>query len=250
MPFVRTDDLHIHYRVHGSGPPLILQHGFASTSAVWSRLGYVAALSARYTVITIDARGHGASDKPHAPQAYGLPLFVGDVLAVLDEMEIARAHFFGYSMGGWIGFGLARYAPARLLSLIVGGHHPEGGDFSAFRGVDGHDPEQFMLALDKMVGEAVDPKLKRLIAANDLIALAALVQPRIDQRQVLPDLPVPCLIFAGTEDKRYPGLLECVQRHACATFFSLPGLNHLQAIARADLVLPRVLAFLDRIPSG
>lgn len=244
MPFVRSGDLQIHYRTYGEGPALVLQHGFANSSAAWSKLGYVEALSQKYFVITIDARGHGASDKPRQPEAYVLPRFVEDVLAVLDDLHMERAHFFGYSMGGWIGFGMARYAPERLLSLIVGGHHPEGGDFEAFRGVDGLDRGRFMMAMEQMVGEEIDPRLKRLMAANDLVALAALVQPRIDQRQVLQGLDVPCLIFAGTKDTRYPSLTECAQRHACATFFSLPGLNHIQTIMRSDLVVPRALAFL------
>ena len=65
-------------------------------------------------LILLDARGHGASDKPHDPAAYDLRLRVGDVTAVLDDLEIRRADYFGYSMGGWIGFGLAKHAPVRL----------------------------------------------------------------------------------------------------------------------------------------
>jgi pimeloyl-ACP methyl ester carboxylesterase len=246
MPFAYNGDVRIHYQVYGEGAPLVLQHGFANSSGTWIKLGYVDAFKCTHQVITVDARGHGASDKPHQAQAYALPCFVGDVIAVLDALYIDRAHFFGYSMGGWIGFGMARYAPERLLSLIVGGHHPEGGDFSAFRDVDGQDPQRFMAALEEMVGEPLDPRLKRLMLANDLVALAALVQPRIDQRESLPELNVPCLLFAGTADKRYPALAECAQRHNCATFFALPDLNHIQTIVRADLVVPHVRSFLDQ----
>lgn len=246
MPFAYNGDVRIHYQVYGQGAPLVLQHGFANSSGTWIKLGYVDALSSTHQVITVDARGHGASDKPHRAQAYALPCFIGDVIAVLDALQIERAHFFGYSMGSWIGFGMARHAPERLLSLIVGGHRPEGGDFSAFRDVHGQDPERFMAALEKMVGEPLDARLKRLMLANDLVALAALVQPRIDQREPLPELNVPCLLFAGTADKRYPALAECAQRHDCASFFALPELNHIQSIVRADLVLPRVLSFLKQ----
>jgi pimeloyl-ACP methyl ester carboxylesterase len=250
MPFACNGDVRIYYQVHGEGPPLVLQHGFANSSGTWIKLGYVDAFKSSHQVISIDARGHGASSKPHEPGAYELPCFVGDVVAVLDVLGIERTHFFGYSMGGWIGFGLARHAPQRLRSLIVGGHHPEGGDFSSFRGVDGRDPERFMAALEAMVGEPLDPRLKRLMLANDLIALAALVQPRIDQREPLHDLGIPCLLFAGTADKRYPALAECAQRHDCATFFSLPALNHIQTIVRTDLVVPRVRAFLDQFETS
>jgi pimeloyl-ACP methyl ester carboxylesterase len=50
-----------------------------------------------------------------------LELRVRDVVIVLDHLHINKAHYFGYSMGGWIGFGIAKYAPERFHSLIIGG---------------------------------------------------------------------------------------------------------------------------------
>jgi pimeloyl-ACP methyl ester carboxylesterase len=75
-------------------------------------------------VILTDARGHGRSDKPHEPAAYDLRLRAMDVATVLDHLGLPTANYFGYSMGGWIGFGLAKYAPERARSLILGGAHP------------------------------------------------------------------------------------------------------------------------------
>jgi pimeloyl-ACP methyl ester carboxylesterase len=57
----------------GQGPALVLQHGLGGSLEVWRQLGYAAALRDNYTLIMLDARGHGASDKPHDRGAYGLP---------------------------------------------------------------------------------------------------------------------------------------------------------------------------------
>jgi len=59
-----------------------------------------------------DQAGHAhaiynASDKPHDPEAYAAEHNVGDVIAVLDRLGISKASYFGYSMGGLIGFGMA-----------------------------------------------------------------------------------------------------------------------------------------------
>src|SRR5262249_18139552 len=101
----------IYYQSEGTGPPLVLQHGFSQSIEDWYECGYVDALKHDYRLILVDARGHGSSDKPHDPAAYGLDKRAGDVVAVLDAIGISRAHFWGYSMGSWIGFGMAAFAP-------------------------------------------------------------------------------------------------------------------------------------------
>src|SRR2546428_8812553 len=125
VPYVTNQNVRIHYQIEGElGPPLVLQHGFSNSLETWYYAGYVQALQHDYQLILIDARGHGASDKPHDPEAYVLQSRAGDIVAVLDHLHITHAYFFGYSMGGWIGFGLAQYAPERFHALIIGGSHP------------------------------------------------------------------------------------------------------------------------------
>ena len=67
MPFADNAGVPIHYQVAGGGPPLVLQHGFTDSLESWAHYGYVAALQADFSEIRIDARGHGASGKPHDP---------------------------------------------------------------------------------------------------------------------------------------------------------------------------------------
>src|SRR5512143_3070684 len=104
----------IHYEVEGSGPPLVLQHGFSQSLADWRVAGYVEALRDHHQLILVDARGHGGSDKPHDSAAYTTGHHAADIVAVLDALGLQRADYWGYSMGGWIGFGMAKHAPERL----------------------------------------------------------------------------------------------------------------------------------------
>jgi pimeloyl-ACP methyl ester carboxylesterase len=80
---------------------------------------------------------------------------VADVLAILEALQLSKAHFFGYSMGGLIGFGLAKYAPGRVESLVIGGAHPyaDQSDVEAFGPLDGGDPEAFLTALERVLEE-------------------------------------------------------------------------------------------------
>ncbi|HKI64943.1 MAG TPA: alpha/beta fold hydrolase [Burkholderiales bacterium] len=88
MPYANNQGVRIHYRLEGEGPPLVLQHGYTQNLEHWYQCGYVDALKARYRLVLIDARGHGASDKPHERAAYAWPVGAMDVLAVLDALGI------------------------------------------------------------------------------------------------------------------------------------------------------------------
>src|SRR5258705_11830015 len=93
MPYADNGNVRIHYQVEGEGPALVLQHGFTESVMDWYETDYVEALRPDYRLILIDARGHGASDKPHDPDAYVLNRRVADVVAVLDALDIAKKDF-------------------------------------------------------------------------------------------------------------------------------------------------------------
>jgi hypothetical protein len=77
MPKLNRDGVNIHYEIHGSGPPLLLTHGYSSTSAMWR--GQIEALSKQHKLILWDMRGHGQSDYPDDAAAYSEALTVGDM---------------------------------------------------------------------------------------------------------------------------------------------------------------------------
>src|SRR6201999_3003091 len=117
MPTIDRDGTKIHYEVHGSGPPLILTHGYSSTSAMWQ--GQIEALAKRHRLILWDMRGHGQSDYPDDPAAYSEALTVGDIAALLDEVGAARAIVGGLSLGGYMSLAFYRAHPQRVAALLI-----------------------------------------------------------------------------------------------------------------------------------
>ena len=251
MPYVNNQGVRIHYQVQGSGPPLIVHHGILVGLDDWYEFGYVEGLEDDYQLVLIDARGHGASDKPHDPKMYSMALRVADVVAVLDDLGIDTAHFWGYSMGGWVGFGVAKYAPERFCSLIIGGTDANEQD------PDAPDPylaffkagmENVLRAAESAFGRWWTPELEAKIAAMDLearIAYRSLKHCGLEDN--LPEMTIPCLLYVSEGDSRYADVKRCSEIIPSATFVSFPGPGHVQTFCRSDLALPHVREFLATV---
>ena len=120
MPALTTDDgVRLAFEETGSGTPVVFVHEFAGDLRSWEP--QVRHLSRRYRCITWNARGFPPSDVPDDTGAYSQDRARDDVLAVLDALDIERAHVVGLSMGGFatLHFGLAH--PGRARSLVVAG---------------------------------------------------------------------------------------------------------------------------------
>jgi len=254
MPYADNQGVHIHYRVEGAGPPLVLQHGFTQSIEEWVKFGYVAGLEADYRVILVDARGHGQSDKPHEPAAYPIESRAADVVAVLDTLGVTKAHYWGYSMGGWIGFGLAQLAPERIDRLVIGGQHAYAQSSEGLRQMvrtgiaDGNDA--FVAAAEKRWGFKATPEIRERLGRADLQAYVAMAQDRPSLEAMLPGMRMPCCLYGGETDPNCEPAKSASRVIPGARFFSLPGLSHAAAFQRSDLVLPRVVPFLRDIPDS
>lgn len=245
MPYVDNQGIHIHYKVEGEGPPLIMQHGSASNLMEWYENGYVEQLKSSYQLILIDARGHGDSDKPHDQSAYSLALRVSDIVEVLDHLGVQKAHYLGYSMGGWIGFGMAKYAPQRIHSFMLGGAHAYADTVDAFVNIDGSDPDRFIKAMEQFTKSPITGASRDQLLDNDFMALSAAMQGRDSLEAILPTMKMPCFLFTGKEDPRASKTQACINQIADATFMAISGLDHDQAIIRSDLILPQLEKFLQ-----
>lgn len=95
MPYANNNGVKIHYEVEGKGPALILQHGSASNPEAWRLTSYTEELSKDYRLILVDARGCGKSDKPHDAAQYSVAKYVGDFVAILNDLKIAKANYLG-----------------------------------------------------------------------------------------------------------------------------------------------------------
>ena len=120
MQTLTTDDgVSLAFEETGSGTPVVFVHEFAGDLRSWEP--QVRHLARRYRCITYSARGFPPSEVPDDPGAYSQDRARDDVLAVLDALDIERAHIVGLSMGGFatLHFGLAY--PGRARSLVVAG---------------------------------------------------------------------------------------------------------------------------------
>lgn len=244
MPYANSKGISIYYEMEGQGSPLVLAHGFSDSLEGLREYGYTETLKKDHRLVLIDARGHGASDKPHDPAAYGLRQRPADVVAVLDDLDIGKAHYLGYSLGGWIGLGLAMYAPERLSSLIVGGAQPYGQSMELFRQALEGGIEGWVALVEKMSGY-FSPEMKERFLRNDVQALhASVANDRPDISSILPTMTMPCLLYAGGADPLCPLVRRCATELPNAVFFPLSGLNHIQGAVRSDLALPHVRTFL------
>jgi aminoacrylate hydrolase len=115
MPQVAIADGEIHYEVAGQGHPLVLVSGLSGVARFWQP--QLAAFAARYKVVTYDQRGTGASD--HKQREFSLDQMTRELAALMDALEIDRAHVVGMSTGGAIGQTLAIEQPARVARLAL-----------------------------------------------------------------------------------------------------------------------------------
>lgn len=101
----------------GSGPPVILLHGFPELAFSW-RHQLPALAAAGYHVIAPDQRGYGATDKPGGVMDYTIRHLVGDVTGLMDAYELERALFIGHDWGALLLWQMALLEPARMAGLI------------------------------------------------------------------------------------------------------------------------------------
>ena len=118
MSRVEVDGVGIEYEVHGAGRPVVLLHGFPDTGRLW-RHQVPALAEAGFQVIVPDLRGYGRSDKPEAVDAYSIPMLAGDVMAILAELRIGKAHVVGHDWGAGLAWVLASLVPGSVDRLVV-----------------------------------------------------------------------------------------------------------------------------------
>ncbi len=258
MPYVDCHGVNVYFRTSGSNGamgdasvPLLLAHGFMQESKDWFRASYVDQLASVRPLVLVDFRGHGHSDKPHSAEDYSMPRLVADLVAVLDHLSVDRADFMGYSFGAWVGFGLAKFAPERVRSLVLGGMHPYVRDPAPLnRRIDRFTRTREALAEGGHHADLIPDSVRDQFAGNDIEALISLTTAIRDSDSLedgLDSLEAPVLIYCGDKDPSHSLAMKCVTGRPNLTFLSLPGLGHMEVWEDSSLVLPHVIRFLNRV---
>jgi pimeloyl-ACP methyl ester carboxylesterase len=206
MPGFRSfDGLEIVYDDLGSGPPVLLLHGFAADArGNWIAPGIRDAIvAAGFRTIAPDARGHGRSGKPRDPVAYQDDAMARDVSALIDRLALGQVDVVGYSMGA-ITTRTAAAQDRRIRSIVLGGI---GARARSFAGEAGRARRQMIAA----ALEAADPKsiaspegrAFRAFADStgaDRLALAALQRASRPHSTGDEALDIPVLVLVGKDD--------------------------------------------------
>ena len=233
MPSFHNGEVEIAYLDEGEGDPILLVHGFASTRNVnWVYPGWVSELTKNgRRVIALDNRGHGDSTKLYDAAQYDIAIMAGDVIALMDHLQIARADIMGYSLGSRMTAVLARSQPERLRSAIFGG--------IGIGLIEGGGPgENVVKALEADSLQDVTDPVGRTFRAfadqtrSDRRALAACLRGsrRLMTREEAARIAVPALIAVGTKDE-IAGSADALGKIIPGSqVLNIPNRDHMRAV--------------------
>jgi pimeloyl-ACP methyl ester carboxylesterase len=249
MSYADVNGLHLYYERHGEqGSPLVLLHGGILTIDLnFSTL--IPTLAERHRVIAVELQGHGRTadiDREITPANSA-----ADVVALLDELGIERAHVLGHSMGGAVAMELAVSHPDRVRSVVPvsitvrpEGTHPDLQDPSKFA-TSTRMPTQDDFTAMRSEYERLSPHPEHF---DDFMAKmsssAADLAGWSDEQLAKVDAPV--LLIIGDHDfttvEHAALMLDLLPGSQLAV---LPGTTHTQVTLRSELLLPMLAEFLD-----
>ena len=205
-----SNGVRIRYVEVGRGEPVLLFHAMSESVDTLRKTGVIDRLAADFRVIVFDMRGHGKSDKPHDPAAYG-PAMVEDAVRLLDHLQVRSVHVVGYSLGGYFAAKFTATYPARVRTATFGGSSVmsarlwatrfEGRVASIADALERGDPRPLIGRFT--AAEDLERRAKELVSRNDLIALAAVVRAFkvvLLTNDEIAALQMPLLVIVGSED--------------------------------------------------
>lgn len=261
--FAAVNGIKIAYHVQGAGPPLVLVMGYRLSSVAWPP-AFVEALARQFTVITLDNRGTGLSDKP--VHGYAITNMARDIQGLLDELAISRVHLLGYSMGGAIAQEFVRQFPERVQSLLLcatmcGGNRATYAKPSVtrvMREIDGLSPEQIARRIWAVTYAPDYLRQNQAVAESQTRREIALPTPlhsadlqfqafaEFDGSKALADIACPTLILTGDLDELIPQKNSTMMADLVpgARLAIIPGGGHRVLWERTDECLNHICEFI------
>lgn len=251
MPTLDRDGVHVYYETHGTGPAVLLTHGFSATAAAWKP--QVEALSQSYQLITWDMRGHGQSDSPDDPALYSEALTVGDMAALLDAHGIQQAVIGGHSLGGYLSLAFHVAHPERVKGLMLLGTGP---------GFRKDEPREAWNKRARSFGDTFEKKGLEALgrspevragthrSAQGLAHAARGILTQHDARIMnsLESIAVPTLVTIGDRDKPFLAATDYMaNKIPNAKKFILADAGHAANIEQAAAFNTEFGAFLDQV---
>jgi len=246
MPVLQRDGVEIFFETKGSGPAILLTHGYSATSKMWA--GQLEALSDNHTVIAWDLRGHGQSGSPEDGALYREALTVADIAAILDANGFDKAVIGGLSLGGYMSLAFHAARPERVSGLLIIDCGP------------GYKRDEPREAWNKQARERGDDIERNGVAAlgggsagvrhkdvGGLVHAARNMLTQHDARIIesLPNVVVPTLVVAGANDKPFLAATDYMAgKIPGAEKLIIPSAGHVVNMDQPDAFNAGILKFL------
>ncbi|OBZ16241.1 alpha/beta hydrolase [Bacillus sp. FJAT-27264] len=260
MEKVRCEGSTICYSDQGKGEVIVLLHGFCGSAEYWEKV--IPRLSSSYRVIAPDLRGHGESDAPLG--AYTIESMSGDVLALLDSLELSKVTLLGHSLGGYVALSFAQRYASRLtgFGLIHSTAYPDTEEAKEKRlksvstiqneginvFVDGLVPGLFapgtvessphLLERAKEIGYRTPPQ--------GAAGVALAMRERPDRRDVISASVLPILLVAGAQDRLVPAERTFTSDKPNVTQATIAGVGHMSMMEDPERLSEIIGDFVDK----
>ena len=243
--YAEVNGLRMYYEVHGDGRPVVLLHGGAQTIDV--TFGELLPwLAEDFQVIAVELQGHGRTEDIDRPPL--LEHLASDVLALLDELGVDRADFFGYSLGGLVSLTVATHYPDRVRRLVLAATHfrRDGYHDDIRKGAEDSDRmptrEEFESWHAAYTKVAPDPDHYFALAQRMSEVVHSFRDWTADELRAI---TAPTLLIVGDNDFiRLPHAEQMRDLLPDSRLAVLPGTRHSEVMQQFDLVLSMVTAFL------
>ncbi|MBX6753955.1 2-succinyl-6-hydroxy-2,4-cyclohexadiene-1-carboxylate synthase [Thermorudis peleae] len=256
----------------GTGPGLLLLHGFTGSSATWA--AFLPEWSTQYQVLAPDLIGHGQSAAPTDPARYTLEEAVDDLLALLDTLGIDQCIVLGYSLGGRLALTFAVHAPARVSALILESTSPGIADPSERAARKAQDEALAAMIEERGIAWFVEYWEQQPLFASQA-RLPADVRARIRAERLaqrpsglahslrgmgtgvmtplwdhLPQLDLPVLLIVGAFDTKYVTIGQSMAAQLPhAELVIVPDAGHAVHVEQPEIFQNLVSTFLQRVTS-
>lgn len=263
MKTVGVNGLHFSCVDEGSGPAIVLLHGFPLSKSMWC--SQIDEFSKTHRVIAPDLRGHGES--PVTKGAVTMAEMADDVAGILDALEVANAIVCGLSMGGYVAWEFWRRHKDKLAALVLCDTRAVADTAEVARGRE-MMAAQVATTGSKMAADSMVPKLfgsatydnnpkavewlRETILATDPEGIAATqrgMAKRVDVTQILSKVDVPTLVLCGEEDSISPpdemtGFASAMPN---AQFIEIPQAGHLAPLEQPAATNEAIRNFLANL---
>jgi len=243
-----NDGAKIAYSIYGNGPALVLAHGMGAKKEMWKEYGWVDVLRDKFTIICIDIRGNGESDKSYESEFYSLQNILNDIKSVVSQCGFSEYNYFGHSYGATIGLQLWKY-DSNIRKVICGGT-TFGDEF--FKQV----VPEWIIEYKELSHKKENNELEDLseddrewIKKTDINLILAQLKAWNSWTKVDPNEGKTALaIYSGSNDN--PRVLENLEKNEKAIkennikFKIFDGLDHKDLVRNIEKVSPWTLNFL------